>query len=195
MEEERLHVLKMLESGQIGAEEAVALLAALEPEDQPVVEEVPIPVENPPKLSEDSWARFWVYPLMAGGGVLILGALVIGLVYATAAARGWLICGWLPLLLGLGVMLLAWWSRGATWLHLRISERSSGQRKIAFSFPLPLTLTAWALRMAQPFVPQLKETGVDDLIIAFRDSASRDEPLFIDVDDDEEGERVQIYIG
>jgi hypothetical protein len=195
MEEERLQILRMLESGQIEAEEAVALLAALEPEDQPVVEAAPAPAEDRPALSDDHWARFWVYPLMAGGAVLVIGALVMVLVYATAAARGWLVCGWLPMILGLGVMLLAWWSRGATWLHLRISERSSGQRKVAFSFPLPLTLTAWALRIAQPFVPQLKETGVDDLIIAFRDSASRDEPLFIDVNDDKDGERVQIYIG
>lgn len=195
MEEERLQILRMLESGQIEAEEAVALLAALEPQEHLVVETAPAPAEDRPAPSVDSWARFWVYPLMAGGAVLIVGALVMGLVYATAAARGWLICGWLPMILGLGVMLLAWWSRGATWLHLRISERSSGKRKVAFSFPLPLTLTAWTLRIAQPFVPQLKETGVDDLIIAFRDSSSRDEPLFIDVDDGEEGERVQIYIG
>ena len=51
------------------------------------------------------------------------------------------------------------------------------------------------MRIAQPFIPQLEDTGVDDLIIALRDSASSGEPLFIDVQDDEEGERVQIYFG
>jgi len=147
----------------------------------------------PAELRENRWARFWIYPLMAGGVVLILGALIMGLVYSTGAARGWRVCGWLPMILGLGVMLIAWWTRSATWLHLRVSEEDG--RNVAFSFPLPLTLAAWALRMAQPFVPQLKDTGVDDLIIALRQGKSRNEPLFIDVEDDEKGEKVEIYIG
>jgi hypothetical protein len=130
---------------------------------------------------------------MAGGVVLIVGALVMGLVYSADAARGWLVCGWLPMILGCVVILLAWWSRNARWLHLRISE--GGRRKIAFSFPLPLGLAAWGLRVAQPLVPQLRETGVDDLIIALRDNLSGDEPLFVDVQNEEEGERVQVYIG
>ncbi len=195
MEEERLRVLKMVEAGQIGAEEAATLLAALEPEEPAIREEVPSSSGERSASPEQRWARFWIYPLMAGGVVLILGALVMGLVYATDAARGWLVCGWLPMLLGLGVMLAAWWTRRATWLHLRITPGESGRRKIAFSFPLPLTLVAWGLRIAQPFVPQLKETGVDEVIIALRDSSSRDEPLFIDVQDGEDGERVQVYIG
>jgi hypothetical protein len=198
MEEERLGILRMLETGQIGAEEAASLLAALKPEEpvQPeIAEAVPLPREDRLPSSEARWARFWVYPLMVGAGVLAVGALVAVLVYATSAARGWLVCGWLPMILGLGVMLLAWWTRRATWLHLRISEGDSGRRRIALSLPLPLAFTAWVLRVAQPFVPQLKETGVDELIIALRDSARRDEPMSIDVQDDEGGERIQIYIG
>jgi hypothetical protein len=129
---------------------------------------------------------------MAGGVVLVLGALAMALVYATDAARGWLVCGWLPLVLGLLVMLLAWWTRHAKWLHVRIRE--GGERKIALSFPLPLALTAWALRLVRPFVPQLQETGVDELVMALRKSG-RDEPISIDVQDDEGGEQVQVYIG
>ena len=198
MEEERLQILKMLESGQIGAEEADVLLSALDPAPPDVIEEAaePLPAameSAPTPRPGGEWARFWVYPLMAGGVVLIVGALVMGLVSATGAARGWLVCGWLPMILGTAVIVLAWWSRNARWLHLRISE--GGKRRIAFSFPLPLGLAAWVLRIAQPFVPQLRETGVDELIIALRDSVSSDEPFFVDVQDDEEGERVQVYIG
>jgi hypothetical protein len=56
-------------------------------------------------------------------------------------------------------------------------------------------LAAWVVRIAQPFIPQLKQTGVDDLILALRDSSSRSEPIFIDVQGDQDGERVEIYIG
>ncbi len=193
MEEERLQVLKMLEAGQIEAEEAAALLAALEPAGAEAEEDVLSPEPTLPAGPRERWARFWIYPLMAGGLLLIVGSLVMGLVFSTDAARGWLVCGWTPMILGTIVIALAWWTRGARWLHLRISE--GGRRKVAFSLPLPLGLVAWALRIAQPFVPQLKETGVDDIIIALRDSTTKDEPFFIDVQEDEAGERIELYIG
>jgi hypothetical protein len=191
--EEQLEILKMVEDGRISAGEASSLLAALDgPGEEVVLEAVP-PAEPRLDPAAARWANFWIYPTMVGGIILILGAVVFGLIYSSRAARGWLLCGWLPMLLGLAVVLLAWWSQRATWLHLRISEE--GRRKIALSFPLPLTLAAWVLRIAQPFVPQLEDSGVDDLIIALRDSASQGEPLFIDVEDDEQGERVELYIG
>ena len=191
MEEERLRILEMVGAGDITPEQAAELLAALDtPEEAAAAGPPSLP---PADLRENRWARFWIYPLMAGGIVLILGAFIMALVYSTSAAPGWRVCGWLPMILGLGVMLIAWWTRSATWLHLRVREEDG--RKVAFSFPLPLTLAAWVLRLAQPFVPQLKDTGVDDLIIALRQGKSRNEPLLINVEDDEKGESVEIYIG
>jgi hypothetical protein len=207
MEEERLQILKMVEAGQIDVEEAAKLLAALDAADADgdadadadadagveVEEEEVLPPAAPQPVPGEGWTRFWIYPLLAGSVVLILGAAIMSLVYSLDAARGWLVCAWLPMILGAIVIALAWWSRQARWLHLRISE--GNKRKMAFSFPLPLGLAAWVLRIAQPFVPQLRETGVDDLIIALRDGALQDGPLFVDVQDDEQGERVELYIG
>ena len=205
MQGERLEILRMLEAGQIDPEEAANLLAAVDgvqdasltqdtssTEDSASGQAPSLPM-GPSERQEQAWATFWIYPLMAGGIILFLGWLVMGLVYATGAARGWLVCGWLPVVLGTLVILLAWWSRQATWLHLRIAE--GGQRKLALSFPLPLTFAAWGLRIAQPFVPKLKEIGAHELIVAVRDSPTRDAPIFIDVQDDEEDERVELYIG
>jgi hypothetical protein len=187
MQEERLRILQMVQEGQIGAAEAAALLEALAlPARADAVGE-PAPAAR--------WSRFWLYPLLVGGGLLIAGSLVMGLVYASGAAHGWLVCGWTPMILGLLLAILAWWSRSSTWLHLRIHEGQGSRRKLALSFPLPLTLAAWALRVAQPFVPQLRDTGVDDLIIALRNSTAEGQPMVVDVQDDESGERVEIYIG
>jgi len=200
MEEEQLRILEMVRAGEISTDEAATLLAALgeaglqeSPPAEVIVEEPT--TAPPPDIQANRWARFWIYPMMAGGGVLLVGALIMALVYARDAARGWLVCGWLPMILGLGVTLAALWSRNATWLHLRVSEGEGGRNKVAFSFPLPLALAAWGIRIAQPFVPQLQDTGVDEVILALRESRKRNEPLFIDVQDEEDGERVQIYIG
>ena len=193
MLKERLEILRMVEAGQIDADQATALLGALDADEEPVSGLPASPVSDSAHGREKRWSSFWIYPLMAGGVLLVLGALVMAGAYVAGLARAWLLCGWLPMLLGLMVVLLALWSRRAKWLHLRIREE--GKRRIALSFPLPLSLAAWALRVAQPFVPQLAETGVDDLIIALRDSDIDDEVLVIDVQDDESGEHVQLTIG
>lgn len=197
MSDEQLEILKMVEAGQITAEEAALLLASL---DAPALEapaqepgrEIPSPAAAP-FPEGNRWSEFWRYPFVAGAAVLALGITVLILLSLSGAAAGWLVCGWVPILLGALVVAGAWWSKNARWLHLRISE--PGERKIAISFPLPLTLSAWVLRIAQPFVPQLKDTGVDDLILALRDSAHSKDPLYIDVQDEEEGEHVEVYFG
>lgn len=214
MEEERKRILELLGRGQISVDDAERLLRALaQPQEEavpegaaaagtqtvapavaePAARATPETVQSAPGEPPASWRRYWIWPLLAGGTVLLIGALIMGLVYATGAAPGWRVCGWLPMIMGLSAMVLAWWSRTATWLHLRISE--PGSRRLAISLPLPLTLAAWALRLARPYVPQLKDTAVDELILTLRDSGGAGQPLYIDVADEEEGEHVQIYIG
>jgi hypothetical protein len=222
MENRRLQILRRLEAGEIDAEKAAHLLATLAPAeesglDAPAVARLrdasgvrsesqqsePIPtaprqgeiINVAPQAAErpgQRWRRFWIYPLLAGAGVLTLGALVLGLVYGDGAAAGWLVCGWPLAVTGLLALLLAVWSRWAKWLHLRIREKDG--HRIAISFPLPLTLTTWVLKILQPFVPQLKQTGADDMLIALRDS-KQDEPLYIQVDDEQKGEHVEVYLG
>ena len=68
-------------------------------------------------------------------------------------------------------------------------------RNIALSFPLPIRLTAWFLRTFGPHIPQLKDTGVDELILALGDSASPGNPLLVNVNEGEGGEQVEVYIG
>jgi hypothetical protein len=195
MEEARLQILKMVESGQIQTEEAVMLLAALEKgggnAQISAGPDGPLPAPVSDRDRGDRWARFWIYPLMAGGGMLILAAFLLAGLYAGDVAQGWLVCGWFPVLLGLTVVLLALWTRRTTWMHLRIS--GEGQRKMAFSFPLPVGLAVWAVRFARPVIPQLRQSGVDDLILALGKSAACGEPISIDIQDDERGERVEVY--
>jgi hypothetical protein len=61
--------------------------------------------------------------------------------------------------------------------------------------PLPLGLAAAAVRLARPFVPQLRDTAVDEAMLALRDGLEGSEDITIDVQDDDQGESVQIDFG
>jgi hypothetical protein len=137
-------------------------------------------------------AEFWRYPLYVGVGHIVLGAVLLYAVYGASASGLWAVCGWPLFALGVMITAAAWWLRTARWIHVRVS----GRENIAISRPLPLKLTAWVVKIARPFVPRLRDTGVDEVIMGLGDALKEgNQPLYVDVNDDEEGEHVQIYIG
>lgn len=161
--------------------------------------------ENPlPEVEERSagfdpqmahWRNWWIIPLWIGAGITVLGA---GLMYLALRSGGlgfWFGCAWLPLLLGLAVMALAGWSSQARWLHLRVHQKP-GERPqtIAISFPLPLRLTAWVLRVFRPRIPRFENTSLDEIILALGENTSPERPFYVEVDEGD-GEKVQVYIG
>ena len=67
--------------------------------------------------------------------------------------------------------------------------------RIFLGFPLPLKLAAWFLRTFGHYIPKLGKTNVDEVIQVVEAGFSGEEPLVVNVDEGEEGERVQVYIG
>jgi hypothetical protein len=88
------------------------------------------------------------------------------------------------------VVALAWWSRTARWLHVRIRDEGT---RINFSLPLPLSPAAWLVRLARPWVPQLRDTPVDELILSMAEM--EDEGILALEVNEGEGEEVQVYFG
>lgn len=200
MSEERMQILRMIERGQISAEEGVRLLEVLagagESADEATGNGAAAEIE--PGVAPDFAVthRFWVYPAVTGAGMALIGAAIYLAVYSWAGMTFWLTCGLVPFLAGLVVVLLAWWSREARWFHLRITNTRTGHREFAMSLPLPLGLVAWVVGIARHFVPSFRETGVDEVILALRDGLQESgQPLVVDVTDDDDGERVQVYLG
>ena len=144
----------------------------------------------------EKWRRWWLYPMWVGIAVTVLGGLLMYLALQASGVGFWFACAWAPFMLGVAIMMLALASRTSKWLHLRVRQ-SPGEwpQTIAISFPLPLRLAAWFVRNFGRYIPQLDRIGLDEVILALGDKTSPEAPFYIEVDEGEDGEKVEIYIG
>jgi hypothetical protein len=217
--EERQQVLQMIAEGKITAEEGARLLAALngapapallpaepqsmdapapgEPADQPQSAYAPEQevVTPPPPIEAQlpNTRHWWLMVFGISLVVLLTGGLVMAGTMSAGAVCLALFCA-VPLLFAgtIGLLVAALAHRGP-WVHIRVKHDRPGEPNINFSVPLDLGVVA--VRMAEPFVPQMRNTGVDDVIVSLKDNVKRDQPLVIDVHDDEDGEHVQVIVG
>ena len=211
---ERLEILDMIESGTITAEEGMRLLAAVEHDntdeftfDEPsLIEDRTFHDDQIPDADSltDSiepeeiqrWKRWWSVPLWIGLGVVVLSSLWMQSTWNENTLGIWFFCSWVPMLLGILLMVLAWNSRTSPWLHVRIRQPVGEKpERIAFSIPLPLRLSAWGLRNFGHYIPNFDASGIDEVIMALNDTKIDQAPLIVDVQDDEDGEHVQVFIG
>jgi hypothetical protein len=141
------------------------------------------------------WQRWWMIPFWIGVVITIVGALLIFWGYSAARFSWGFWLAWIPFLLGLLSMVLAWQSQKGHWIHLRIRQKP-GEKPgmIVISLPLPIGLAAWFIRTFGQFIPGLKDKHIDELLDAVRDSVSMDTPLYVNVDD-KDGEHVEVFIG
>ena len=79
--------------------------------------------------------------------------------------------------------------RQPSWLHVKVSDLRSGQRKVSVN--IPLRLLKVGMRLGSGFAPELRDVDWDELNSAL---ASGQEGILIDVEDEEDGEHVQIYV-
>lgn len=164
-------------------------------ESEPLIGDV-IAEEFDPQI--EKWKRWWMIPLWVGVGITIIGGLLMLWAYQSAGFSFWFGCAWLPFLLGVAVMLVAWGSRSAAWLHLRVKQKpGEWPQTIAFSFPLPLRFAAWFMRIFGRYIPGLNGTGIefDRLIEIIKQTTTSGTPFYVEVEEGQNGETVQIYIG
>lgn len=142
------------------------------------------------------WQSWWLLPLGIGVAFTVFGALLMYWILLTSGANFWFFFSILPLLFGVLVMVFSWQNRDAPWLHLRVSDGTgTGARRFALSFPLPVRLGAWFLRLAGPHVNGLQGAGLETLLANLDGAISPQQPIYIDYDDAEDGDHVEIYIG
>jgi hypothetical protein len=163
----------------------------------PIRETVPPQVGKPASPPDfEKWRRFWMIPLWIGVGITVLSGMWMYWAFMKSGIGFWFICSWIPFFLGVALMAASYASRRSRWLHLRIDQKPGEKpQHIAISFPLPIRLASWFFRTfghhIQGLPPEIK---IDELLNAVDENTNAETPLYVEVDDDD-GEKVRIYIG
>ncbi len=209
--EERQQILKMVEDGKISADEAMKLMKVLDESsvEMEIIEAAPASSSGPeagsdsqkpnaPEFEEVARKarRLWQIPMWIGVFLTVLSAYWMYTLVNSSNYGFWFYFAWLPLLLG--IVLIALFASSATsrWLYVNVRQtENEWPRTILLGFPLPLGLVSWFLRNFGHNIDGLRQTNVDEIIELLSKGISSKEPLIVNVDEGEHGEKVQVYIG
>ena len=80
-------------------------------------------------------------------------------------------------------------SDGKKWFRVRVSDIASGRTKTTVN--LPMGLVDWGLKVGAQYAPELNDLNISELQDMLTEET---EGLLVDVYDEEDGERVEIYV-
>jgi hypothetical protein len=203
--EERLKILQLVADGKISADEAARLMHTLE---ETVEEEIQV-IETGSSMGGEGSdpsdfdkvrrraMRWAMIPLWAGVFLTILSAWGM---YAIQQSRGvnfWFVCLGMPLFLGIVLIALGAGGMGSRWIYVNVDRTRARDwpKNITIALPLPLGLVSWFLKTFGRHIDGLKQTAIDEVIMAIAMTRTMKEPLIVNVDDGGDGERVQVFIG
>ncbi|RJP54371.1 MAG: hypothetical protein C4583_02750 [Anaerolineaceae bacterium] len=211
--EEQRRILKMVEDGKISADEAMTLIRALE-QDSPEAEvEIYEAAPGEGRRAERAEAsettdapefeevkararRFASIPLWIGVGITVLFA---GLMYWAMQTSGfgfWFYCLTFPFLFGVLLIALSSGGLSSRWLFVDVHQKPGEKPgRITLGFPVPLGLVGWAFRNFGHHIHGMDREKADQIAEMIQATASSKSPLIVNAQDDEDGERVMVYIG
>ncbi|MFC2064785.1 hypothetical protein ACFLXB_06790 [Chloroflexota bacterium] len=209
--DERSKILKMIQEGKISAEEGLNLMKAID--DQSGIDDTDLendkntftapeimhqpPPAHDPEISKtmDKARGLWMIPFWIGVAITILGSWIMySNMLPEPGFNGMFYCLGLPILiLGVLIIMLGWSSKTSRWIFVSV-DQAPGEtpRRIRLGFPLPLGLASWFFRIFGSSINGIKGIPIDQVIDALHES---DDPLVINVDEGDNGEKVQVYIG
>lgn len=196
MDEERRRILEMVRDGVISPDDAERLLLALQADEVPEggkVEVTLAPAAREP-AGERRFRRWWEVPFALG--LILLGAAALCVLNTSSTLLS--VCGWGCALVAALVVILAWLSQWAAWVHVRIHEQDG--TRFAISLPLPLKLIqplqGLVGAVTQRFAGRETAANVDTALgmLAALGELPGGQPLSFEVDD-EDGDHIQVYIG
>jgi hypothetical protein len=208
--EERRKILQMVEAGKISAEEAAQLMRALDDHLESSEAEIEVIRMEAGSSFESTKApefeeiksrarRFSLIPLWVGTFITVFSAWIIYMTQQSGGTNFWFFCMLLPFLLGVLLITLGAGARSSRWLYLDVDRRNArggqGPRHITLGVPLPFGFVAWFLRTFGSNLQGTSGSRVDGIVQIINATRDSNEPLIINVDDSDDGERVRLFIG
>lgn len=207
--EERKKILQMVEEGKISAEEAARLMAAMaEHEDDSAEAEVEV-IESRAGFGYEKTdapefeqikaraRRFSLIPLWAGVVITVLSAWAIYSIQQIAGTNFWFYCMIFPLMLGVLLLALGGGGRSSRWIYVDVNRKDAkpgdGPKHITLGFPIPFGLTMWFMENFGHNINGMNRRQVDAIVEMMKTTKDSNEPLMVNVDDDDA--HVQVYIG
>ncbi len=140
--------------------------------------------------------RFAMIPLWIGVGITVLFA---GLMYWAIQSSGfgfWFYCLTFPFLLGVLIVAISAGGMSSRWLFVDVHQKPGEKPgRITLGFPVPLGLVAWFMRTFGHHMPGSSREKAEEIAEMIKLTASSSAPLIVNAQDDEDGERVMVYIG
>ena len=220
-DQERNQVLKMIEDGKISPEEGLRLMQALDqspaeevvevlqvsasetpgPDAQPKSERSGLEVDPRIAQVKSTAQRLWQIPLWIGIGITVLSAMGMYFILRGPGMNFWFFFMVLPLLLGVGITGAAVGSHKARWIFVDVHQKPGDHpQRIFLGFPLPLKFAAWVMRTFRHWIPDLdremdkNNINIDEIVDMF-EKGMGSESIVVNVDDDEDGDKVKVFIG
>lgn len=222
-DQEREQVLKMIENGTISPEDGLKLMQTLD--QSPAEDEVPAVTatagggSDPEEAAKPNSAevkdeqssfdkdpridkvkstvrRLWQIPLWLGVAITILSAWGMYMLVQASRLNFWFYCLSAPLLLGVLVIVAAIGSRKAHWLFVDVHQKPGDKpARIFLGFPLPLKLASWGMRTFGHHIPEMDKDKVAGIVQVIETGFTGENPLVVNVDEGEDGDKVRVYIG
>ena len=213
--EERKKILQMVEEGKISAEEAASLMLALVDDNNEEAVEAGMEIieagpasgyasgearrAEAPEFDEIKARarRFALIPLWTGVIITVLSAWAIYAIQQSAGTNFWFYCMIFPLMLGVLLLALGGGGRSSRWIYVDVDRRDAkpgdGPRHITLGFPIPLGFVTWFFDNFGHNIKGMDRRKADGIVQMIQATRESDEPLMINVDDDDA--HVQVYIG
>lgn len=97
------------------------------------------------------------------------------------------------LLLGILLLTLGASSQKSSWVYVDVQQKP-GEKPGRIMLGFPLELTRWLMNTFKGNIPQ-REREKADMVLQVMNETTSDEPIVVQVDDGEDGDKVNVYIG
>ena len=202
--EEQKKILKMVEDGKITAEEGVTLINALEESSVENGMEVFETVADSgftydaPEFEEVKARARRYTSISLGMGIMVTVLASYWMFALTQSANYgfWFFCAWFPLLFGVLLIALSASGVNSRWVYVDVHQaQEEWPRRITIGLPIPFGLVSWGIRNFGHHARDINKVQMDAILEALDASKTLNEPLIVNVDEGDGGERVQVYIG